>query len=57
MVQQSTTTVRPEDAPLTTVDRVRWGAVIAGLFAAVSVLIVLAVAGIAIGFFNFQSRR
>jgi|GEM_PF-1058404 len=55
MVQQSTTTVRPEDAPLTTVDRVRWGAVIAGLFAAVSVLIVLAVAGIAIGFSTFKA--
>lgn len=48
------TTVRPEDSTMVSADRVRWGSVFAGLFAAVSVLIVLSVAGLAIGFSKFQ---
>jgi hypothetical protein len=48
------TTVRNEDIPYITADSVRWGAVIAGLFAAITSLIVLSVAGLAIGLSTFQ---
>ncbi len=44
---------QPDDVTVASVDRVRWGAVIAGLFAAISVLIVLAVAGLAVGLSTF----
>lgn len=47
------TYARPEDVTVASVDRIRWGAVIAGLFAAVSVLIVLAIAGLAVGLSTF----
>ncbi len=47
------TYAQPEDVTVASVDRIRWGAVIAGLFAAISVLIVLAVAGLAVGLSTF----
>ena len=45
--------VREIDMTVSSADRVHWGAIIAGIFAAISVMIVLMVLGLAVGFLTF----